>query len=155
MVTTTGIINPSSFAVFALKFLQKSMMFSPCGPSAVPTGGAGVALPAGICNFTIAVTFFDIALNLFYLKKVEFHGRRAAEDGHHHLQRVLVEVHFVHHAVEAGERALVDAHVIALFKAVLRLRLLGRRLHLVEDLLDLFLAEGRRLAACAYKAGHL
>jgi hypothetical protein len=47
-------ISPSSFAVFALKFLQKSMMFSPWGPSAVPTGGAGVALPAAICNLTCA-----------------------------------------------------------------------------------------------------
>ena len=54
-------ISPSSLAVFALKFLQKSMMFTPCGPSAVPTGGAGVALPAGICNFTIACTFFAMS----------------------------------------------------------------------------------------------
>src|SRR5512147_1221988 len=53
-------ISPSSFAVFALKFLQKSMMFSPCGPSAVPTGGAGVALPAAICSFTTAWIFFAI-----------------------------------------------------------------------------------------------
>src|SRR5204863_7226625 len=53
-------IKPSSFAVFALKFLQKSMMFSPCGPSAVPTGGAGVALPAAIWSFTCACTFFAI-----------------------------------------------------------------------------------------------
>src|SRR5437762_920731 len=59
-VTTTGMIRPSSFAVFALKFLQKSMMFTPCGPSAVPTGGAGVALPAAIWSFTTAVTFFAI-----------------------------------------------------------------------------------------------
>src|SRR6185503_14379143 len=54
MVTTTGMIRPSCAAVFELKFLQKSMMFTPCGPRAVPTGGAGVALPAGICNLTIA-----------------------------------------------------------------------------------------------------
>src|SRR3954467_10983432 len=96
-VTTAGIINPSWPAVFALKFLQKSMMFTPCGPSAVPTGGAGVALPAGICSLTIAVTFFDIALDLFYLEEIEFHGRRPAEDRDHDLQRVLVEVHFIHH----------------------------------------------------------
>src|ERR1700692_2925193 len=51
-------ISPSSFAVFALKFLQKSMMFTPCGPRAVPTGGAGVAFPAAIWSFTIAWTFF-------------------------------------------------------------------------------------------------
>src|SRR5574340_932078 len=62
MVITTGIIRPSwSFAdVFALKALQKSMILTPCGPSAVPTGGAGVALPAGICSFTCATTFFAI-----------------------------------------------------------------------------------------------
>src|SRR6266851_4140232 len=52
MVITTGMISPSwSFAdVFALNALQNSMMLTPCGPSAVPTGGAGVALPAGICS---------------------------------------------------------------------------------------------------------
>ena len=66
-VTTTGMMSPSSFAVFALKFLQKSMMFTPCGPSAVPTGGAGVALPAAIWSFTIAWTFFAMtALNLCF-----------------------------------------------------------------------------------------
>src|SRR4029453_3995939 len=56
--TTTGMISPSSFEVFALKFLQKSMILTPCGPSAVPTGGAGVAFPAEIWSFTIACTFF-------------------------------------------------------------------------------------------------
>src|SRR5215475_3170103 len=110
-------MRPSSFEVFALKFLQKSMMFTPCGPSAVPTGGAGVALPAWIWSFTIACTFFAMIssgppkggpyvrpitrrgrlqpahpLNLLYLQKIQFDGRRAAEDRHHHLQRVLVEI---------------------------------------------------------------
>src|SRR3972149_718769 len=61
-VTTTGIINPSgSFAeVRALNFLQNSMMLAPCWPSAGPTGGAGVALPAGICSLIIAVTFLPL-----------------------------------------------------------------------------------------------
>src|SRR5215203_2566696 len=53
-------ISPSSLAVLELKFLQKSMMFSPWGPSAVPTGGAGVAFPAAIWSFTIACIFFAI-----------------------------------------------------------------------------------------------
>src|SRR5215831_819280 len=113
-------MRPSSFAVFALKFLQKSMMFTPCGPSAVPTGGAGVALPAAIWSFTIACTFFAIAylscperakheddqldvlrifvssrLDLLHLQKVQLDRRGSSEDGHHHLQRVLVEVHLV------------------------------------------------------------
>src|SRR5487761_2234924 len=54
------IIPSGSLAVFALNALQNSMMLTPCGPSAVPTGGAGVALPAGICSFTEPVTFFAI-----------------------------------------------------------------------------------------------
>src|SRR5262249_21166287 len=62
-VTTTGMMRPSSFAVFALKFLQKSMMLTPWGPSAVPTGGAGVAFPAAIWSFTIAWTFFAMCLS--------------------------------------------------------------------------------------------
>src|SRR5437764_7607397 len=33
------------------------MMLTPCWPSAVPTGGAGVACPARIWSFTIASTF--------------------------------------------------------------------------------------------------
>src|SRR5215218_1762138 len=57
-------ISPSSLAVRELKFLQKSMILTPCGPSAVPTGGAGVALPAAIWSFTIACTFFAM-LNIF------------------------------------------------------------------------------------------
>src|SRR5262249_11910827 len=62
IVITTGMIRPSWSLpdVLALNALQKSMMLTPCGPSAVPTGGAGVAFPAGICNFTFAVTFFAI-----------------------------------------------------------------------------------------------
>ena len=55
-------ISPSSLAVFALKFLQKSMILTPWGPSAVPTGGAGVAFPAAIWSFTIACIFFAMIL---------------------------------------------------------------------------------------------
>src|SRR5688500_5805855 len=55
---TTGMISPSSFAVLALKALQKSMMLTPAWPSAGPTGGAGVALPPGICSLICPTTFF-------------------------------------------------------------------------------------------------
>src|SRR4051794_39384384 len=34
------------------------MMLTPCGPSAVPTGGAGVAAPAWSCTLTSAAIFF-------------------------------------------------------------------------------------------------
>src|SRR6266581_8924827 len=63
MVTSAGIIIPSgSLLVLALNCLQNSMMFTPCGPSAVPTGGAGFAAPAGHWSFTTATTFLAIRL---------------------------------------------------------------------------------------------
>ena len=55
---STGTIVPRWASVRALYSLQKSMIATPCGPSAVPTGGAGEAWPAGIWIFTRAVTFF-------------------------------------------------------------------------------------------------
>src|SRR5215475_10870519 len=59
-VITTGIISPaiSLFWVRALNCLQNSMMLLCAWPSAGPTGGAGVALPASICNLTDVCTFF-------------------------------------------------------------------------------------------------
>src|SRR5947207_6257451 len=97
-------IKPSwSFAdVLALNALQKSMMLTPCCPSAGPTGGAGVALPAGICNFTWPITFFAIfysralrSLCLLHLKEIVFNLRRSAEDGHHYHQCVSIGGHFI------------------------------------------------------------
>ena len=45
-------------SVAALYCLQNSMMLTPCGPRAVPTGGAGVAEPAFKATLTSAATFF-------------------------------------------------------------------------------------------------
>src|SRR6266496_6757692 len=45
-----------------LNSLQNAMMLIPCGPRAVPTGGAGFAFPAGICSLTNPVTFFAMIL---------------------------------------------------------------------------------------------
>src|SRR6185295_12769981 len=58
IVISTGMMVPTWDSVAALYCLTKSMMPTPCGPSAVPTGGAGVAFPAGIWILTIALTFF-------------------------------------------------------------------------------------------------
>src|SRR5215471_16199976 len=54
-------IVPPSFWVCALKALQKSMMLTPCWPSAGPTGGAGLALPAWICSLMTVRTFLAIS----------------------------------------------------------------------------------------------
>src|SRR5215472_13333157 len=55
---STGMMLPRWLSVAALYCLTKSMMFTPCGPSAVPTGGAGVAWAAGSCTLTTAASFF-------------------------------------------------------------------------------------------------
>jgi hypothetical protein len=43
IVIRAGMIVPSWLFVLSLKALQNSMMFTPCWPSAGPTGGEGVA----------------------------------------------------------------------------------------------------------------
>ena len=46
--------------VLALNALQNSMIFSPFWPRAGPTGGDGLAFPAGICNLIYPTIFFAI-----------------------------------------------------------------------------------------------
>src|SRR4051795_3404295 len=58
MVISTGITLPRIDSVWALYALQNSMMFTPCGPRAVPTGGAGGAAPARGWTLTSAAIFF-------------------------------------------------------------------------------------------------
>src|SRR3954452_2492927 len=61
IVTTSGMTIPDGLWVLALNCFTNSMMFTPWGPSAVPTGGAGVAAPAGHCSLTIALIFLAIS----------------------------------------------------------------------------------------------
>src|ERR1700733_6062566 len=124
MVTSTGMIMPSgSLAVLALNCLQKSMMFTPCGPSAVPTGGAGVAFIAGNCNFTVACTFFAILFpcpykrrvrvalrDFLYLREIQFHWRRAPKNCYRNFQRRPVGIHFFHHPGKIRERTFANSH---------------------------------------------
>src|SRR5262249_19453873 len=53
-VITTGMMRSPCPCVRALNSLQNSMMFTPCWPSAGPTGGEGFALPAGTCSLMSA-----------------------------------------------------------------------------------------------------
>src|SRR5207249_11661789 len=51
---------PAKAWVASLYCRQNSMMFTPCCPSAVPTGGAGVACPALISSLTTAAIFLRL-----------------------------------------------------------------------------------------------
>src|SRR5680860_1308615 len=55
-------MSPCIWAVFSLNALQNSMMLTECCPSAGPTGGAGLAAPAGICSLMKPATFFAMVL---------------------------------------------------------------------------------------------
>src|SRR5437762_10121442 len=68
-VMTTGRMSPACFCVAALNSLQNVMMLTPRGPRAVPTGGAGLACPAGIwrlisATFSFAIRFRQNEQNL-------------------------------------------------------------------------------------------
>src|SRR5207237_7112462 len=94
-------IVPASCWVWALNALQNSMMFTPCWPSAGPTGGAGFAAPAWICSLIIAVSFFlggiffsssgwwiaggQKALDVGHLAEPELHRGLTTEDRHQQL----------------------------------------------------------------------
>src|SRR5215813_10155821 len=129
-------MRPSWPLVWALKPLQNSMMLTPCWPSAGPTGGAGFALPAGIWSFTIAWTFLAISDSL-HLVVLELDWGQPTEDRHHHLELAPLGVHVLDDPGEVHERTLDHPHLVALLEDGLGLRLLGPRLHLAQDLVDL------------------
>src|SRR3954447_12574140 len=60
-VISTGVMRPFSACVWALNALQNSMMFTPCWPSAGPTGGAGFACPPGIWSLISVRIFLAIS----------------------------------------------------------------------------------------------
>src|SRR3954466_13125404 len=101
-------MRPFSCAVCALNALQNSMMFTPCWPSAGPTGGAGLAWPPGICSLMSVRTFFALSIPLVELLHVCDPPRARPlplEDVHHDLELLRVRVHVSDLAVEVRERA--------------------------------------------------
>src|SRR5881227_3590666 len=113
---------PGWSLVAALNSLQKAMIFTPCCPSAGPTGGAGLACPAWICNLISPVTFFFGAMSvrfLFFLGQRcqldlrdlvegQFDGCLAAEDGHQHLELLLFGVDLADGGRQRRERSVHD-----------------------------------------------
>src|ERR671916_1546366 len=83
-------------------------------PRAGPTGGAGLACPPVICNFSLRATRrprplpIKSSLQLGYLVEGELHGRLAPEDGDEHLQPRLVHVDVRDRTREIRERPSYD-----------------------------------------------
>src|SRR5919109_772421 len=130
---------PASLLVAALNSLQNAMMLTPCWPRAGPTGGAGLACPAGICNLIWPTTFFAMVCYLLNRRAggascrwtawaagwrfftsgfldfpiFQFHRRVAAKHVDRHLQLAFIRVDFLNHAAEVEERAIVDLDRLA------------------------------------------
>src|SRR5215203_2001223 len=68
-------IVPASCWVRALNALQNSMMLTPCCPSAGPTGGAGLAAPAGIWSLISVRTFLAMSDGRAYREEFATPGR--------------------------------------------------------------------------------
>src|SRR5258706_1565299 len=132
------------------------MMLMPCGPSAVPTGGAGVARPAWSSSLsTVRIFFLPISslyvlVDLLDLQQVELHRRLAPEHVDEHLQLALLRVDLVDLAVEIGERSIDDAHGLADRELDADLRRL--LLHLLLDRPHLFLLQRHRAVGRADEA---
>src|SRR5947199_1758777 len=118
------------------------MMLMPCGPSAVPTGGAGVAFPACSSSLRTARTFFlpMRLVDLLHLEQVQLDRRLAAEHVDQHFELALLGVDLVHLAVEVCERTVDDPHRLADLELDPDLRRL--LLHLLLDRPDLLLLKG-------------
>src|SRR5829696_8794095 len=105
------------------------MIATPWGPSAVPTGGAGVALPAGIWILTIAATLFFAIEGFSFvgvggradgegselgdLAEVHLDERLPPEDVDQDLELHVVGVDLGDLTGEVGERAFLDPHALA------------------------------------------
>src|SRR3954447_25454306 len=142
---STGTIIPRCDSVCALYCLQNSMMFTPCWPSAGPTGGAGVAAPALICSLMTAESFFlggmGILLDLRDLVVRQLDRGLPAEDGDQHPELLVVGVDLADGGRQRRERAVHDGDGLADLEVDLArdddLLLFDRG----EDLEDLFLGQ--------------
>src|ERR1700735_4563943 len=157
--------------------LQNSMVCTPCGPSAVPTGGAGVADPASSWIFTTASTFFFGGIVLFsfsairvcvsvasllelgHLAEFELDRGLPAEDVDQHLELELVLVDLRDLPREVGEGTFLDPDRLVDLVLQAGPGALGRTagatldLHL-KDVLDLTTRQRRRLGARTDEADH-
>src|SRR5579883_3057328 len=137
---STGTTVPRWDSVAALYCLQNSMVWTPCGPRAVPTGGAGVAAPASSWILTTASTRFlgglsflsflsSRALELGDLAELELDRGLPPEDVDEDLQLELVLVDLGDLAREVGEGAFLHPDGLVHLVGEARPAPLGRRLH--------------------------
>src|SRR5436309_4531573 len=155
----TGMMDPSWLWVLALNCLQNSIMFTPCCPRAGPTGGAGLAFPAGICNLTRVLTSFaktcPFPLQPLDLRKPQLHRSAPAKNADQDFHPPAFLIDLVHHTVEPEERSVDNAHAVPFVKFLF---LAGHRcaaVDLLAERVDLLLRQGDGVRAPAHEARDL
>src|SRR5215469_3277288 len=168
-------MSPSSsfWLVRALNCLQNSIILICACPSAGPTGGAGVALPAAICNFTDPVTFFAIILPnlelrgkgyphplrrlrrlLLHLLEFEFHRRRTPENRDHDFQGLAILIDLIDHTRKGGKGPFGDPHRLVLLELHFELGLVLRLAGFINDVLNFLFRKRRGLLSGTDKSGN-
>src|SRR5680860_453999 len=131
------------------------MMLTPCCPKAGPTGGAGFAWPAGICNLmsvrTFLATFLLRLLYLLDLFEAQFGGSITSEDGYHHLELVLLYVNLRDLTCEVRQRTADHSDLFSHGKLSLGSWFL--RGGSVKDTIHLRRAQGRGFVVRTNEAG--
>src|SRR5213594_874109 len=155
----TGMMDPSWLWVLALNCLQNSIMFTPCCPRAGPTGGAGLAFPAGICNLTRVLTSFaktcPFPLQPLDLRKPQLDRSAPAKNADQDFHPPAFLIDLVHHSVEPEERSVDNAHAVPFVKFLF---LAGHRcpaVDLLAERVDLLLRQGDGVRAPAHEARDL
>src|SRR5665647_962145 len=122
-----------------------------------PDGRGGAGLCGDNLQLDLGNDFFRhlVLLKLLDLQELELDGGRPAEDGDQDLERAPLGVDLFDDPVEVEERPVDDADRLALLERVLGLGFLRGRLHVLDDLADLLLAEGGRGPAGADEARDL
>src|SRR3989338_4861479 len=136
--------------------LLSSPSLTPTGPNGRPVSSASPLLnmsskfqvasskqnqllPLATCHLPLATCYW--LLCLLHLTEFQFDRRHASENGHRHLELVLLEVHVLDRAVEILERSVNHAHLLAGGEGKLRLGLFHALLHLLHDRLGLLVRD--------------
>src|SRR5918994_7007986 len=153
-------IWPMFSRVASLNCRTNSPMLTCAWPRAGPTGGAGLACPPVICNFSLRATRrprplpIKSSLQLGYLVEGELHGSLAPEDGDQHLQPRLVHIDVRDGAGEIRERSPYNLDRLPDLVVHRRLDLLARLdLAWMQEPLHLGPAERERLLPGAHDLG--
>src|SRR5215510_2846996 len=102
------------------------MMLTPCCPRDGPTGGEGVACPAGTCNFTFATTCFAMLysarlrrrhlLNWLDLQELQLNRSGTSKNTHHHFELATFRINLFDHSCKVGKRSINHTHIFPKLK---------------------------------------